>query len=44
MYDHDDFYKHIAEMLLFEPEKFNYNYKLGGLDIKGIADSDYFFS
>ena len=44
MYNHKDFYKDIAEMLLLEPENFNYNYKLGELDVEAIQDSDYFFS
>jgi DNA-directed RNA polymerase len=44
MYNHRDFYKDIAEMLLLEPENFNYNYKLGELDVEAIQDSDYFFS
>ena len=44
MRDHKDFYKDIAEMLLLEPENFNYNYKLGELDVEAIQDSDYFFS
>ena len=44
MYDHDDYYQHIADMLLLEPEKFSYDYKLGDLNVKEIANSDYFFS
>ncbi len=44
MYNHKDYYKCIAEMLLDKPEDFKYNYKLGKLQIEEIANSDYFFA
>ena len=44
MYDHKDYYEEIRHMLLENPEKFKYDYKLGNLNIKDIANSNYFFS
>jgi hypothetical protein len=44
MYDHDDYYKEIADMMLIEPENFSFKYKLGNLDVKSIEDSNYFFA
>lgn len=44
MYDHDNFYDIIAGNLLDKPEDFNYDYQLGNLNVKEIADSDYFFA
>ena len=44
MYNHKDYYECIASMLLENPEDFNYNYKLGKLDVENIVNSDYFFA
>lgn len=44
MYNHKDYYECIASMLLDKPEDFNYNYKLGKLNVEDIVDSDYFFA
>lgn len=44
MYNQEDFYQCIAEMLLDNPQDFQYDYQLGTLDIEEIALSDHFFA
>lgn len=45
MYNHEDFYQCIKEMMLDNPDEFIYNdCTLGDLDVKEVYESDYFFS